>query len=192
MKVIYTDEALENLDGIFAFIATRLTTRLYPRRLRSGSAQWSRGSARGRRVQKRSPSGQVCVSCRSFDTRTKFLTGSRPMQWRYCTSTMRRGGHRGKGNDKPVGEKSEKNLVSCNCREKGHERDSPQCGVTGYSRIAKGPASAKAERGKPIGGSVLRGAYFTRFHVASAFVPVDVLGLVYFSSSAVSDAINRF
>src|SRR5205809_3283692 len=36
------------------------------------------------------------------------------------------------------------------------------------------------------------GAYLTRFHVASADVPVEVVGLVYFSSSAVSVAINRF
>src|SRR5262249_53403562 len=34
--------------------------------------------------------------------------------------------------------------------------------------------------------------YFARFQVASALVPVDVAGLVYFSSSAVIDRITRF
>ena len=34
--------------------------------------------------------------------------------------------------------------------------------------------------------------YLARFHEASALVPVAVAGLVYFSSSAVSDAIIRF
>src|ERR1700730_17183306 len=35
-------------------------------------------------------------------------------------------------------------------------------------------------------------AYLTRLHVASALVPVDVVGFVYFSSSAVSVEIDRF
>lgn len=34
--------------------------------------------------------------------------------------------------------------------------------------------------------------YLTRFHVASADIPNDVVGLVYFSSSAVSIVITRF
>src|SRR5262249_7956874 len=34
--------------------------------------------------------------------------------------------------------------------------------------------------------------YFTRFHVASAVVPVDVEGLLYFSSSGGSGTISRF
>src|SRR2546426_10062079 len=34
--------------------------------------------------------------------------------------------------------------------------------------------------------------YLTRLHVASAIVPVDVVGFVYFSSSPVSEEIDRF
>ena len=35
-------------------------------------------------------------------------------------------------------------------------------------------------------------AYFTRFHANSAVPPTDAVGLVYFSSSAVSDEMIRF
>jgi hypothetical protein len=34
-------------------------------------------------------------------------------------------------------------------------------------------------------------AYFTRFHTSSAVPPTEALGLVYFSSCAVSDVISR-
>src|SRR6516164_4724379 len=43
-----------------------------------------------------------------------------------------------------------------------------------------------------LGGLGRLRSYLTRFQVASATVPIDVVGLVYFSSSAVSVAITRF
>jgi hypothetical protein len=38
----------------------------------------------------------------------------------------------------------------------------------------------------------LCGVYLTRFHASSAVPPTDAAGLVYFSSSAVSDTMSRF
>ena len=50
---------------------------------------------------------------------------------------------------------------------------------------------AKPDLHRPIAPALL-GAYFTRFHANSAVPPTDGAGLVYFSSSAVSDAMIRF
>jgi len=50
---------------------------------------------------------------------------------------------------------------------------------------------AKPDLHRPIAPALL-GAYFTRFHANSAVPPTDAAGLVYFSSSAVSDAMIRF
>lgn len=41
-------------------------------------------------------------------------------------------------------------------------------------------------------GAVLSGVYLARFHTALVVDPVVVAGLLYFSSSAVSDVIIRF
>src|SRR2546423_227544 len=59
-----------------------------------------------------------------------------------------------------------------------------------FEMLAKSdPARLRSERDQ-MGGYC--NGYLALFQVASALVPVDVAGLVYFSSSAVSERITRF
>jgi plasmid stabilization system protein ParE len=74
MKVIFTEEAVRDLDGILEYIAANYPTisTSFEKRLRAVL----RASGHGRRVRKRSQSGRTCAWCRSSDTLTKSSTAS--------------------------------------------------------------------------------------------------------------------
>jgi plasmid stabilization system protein ParE len=87
MKVVYTDEALDNLDGILAYIASNYPTISAPfeRRLGTVIARIGAWPESAEEVAER-PSVRIVPS---FDSRTKSFIGSRPKPWRYSTHLRR-------------------------------------------------------------------------------------------------------
>ncbi len=108
MKVIYSDEALDSLDVILAFIATKYPTKsaAFEKRLRAVVMRIGAWPESAAEVAER-PGVRVVPLIRYP---YKVFAGSRAMQWRYFISTMRRGGCRGKGNDKSLGETKRKKI----------------------------------------------------------------------------------
>jgi hypothetical protein len=62
MRVVYTTEAIADLDGIFNYIANH--TPLFPMRSKIGFTQSSRASPDGQRAHRKFPSGREFVSRR--------------------------------------------------------------------------------------------------------------------------------
>ena len=62
MRVVYTTEALADLDGIFDYIAN--ITRLFSRRFKIGFTRSLRASPDGQRAHKKFPSDREFVSHR--------------------------------------------------------------------------------------------------------------------------------
>jgi toxin ParE1/3/4 len=97
MKVVYTDEALHNLDGILGYIASNYPTvsAAFERRLRTVITRIGAWPESAEEVDER-PGVRVVPLVRYP---YKVFIGSRAKPWRYSTSTMRRAGPRGKGSD---------------------------------------------------------------------------------------------
>lgn len=78
MKVVYTTEALADLDGIFDYIANH--SLLFPERSKIGFTGSLRVSPDGRRARRKSLTDQASVSHRSSDIHTRSSTKYRAIE----------------------------------------------------------------------------------------------------------------
>jgi hypothetical protein len=81
MKVVYTDEALENLAGILAYIASHYPT-IYGR-FKTACGRSSLVSVSGQKAHRKLKGDLACGSCRFSGIPTRYSIGERAIEILY-------------------------------------------------------------------------------------------------------------